>query len=86
MNIEAKTEAGKRLIRAGLVVYVEGIPFLVVKMLEVDGRRNEMHAIMESGLVNERIKVGEYSGAAMKDDSKLFIKFPSPMLLPITHF
>ena len=82
----AKTETGKKLESAGLIEWVNDIPYMRVRILELDGRNKRLYATVYSDKYRDRIDVGYYTDSAPQGEQIFAVSFPKPMLIPITVF
>lgn len=83
---DPKTETGKKLADAGLIEWVNNIPYMRIRILELDGRNKRLYATVYSDKYRERIDVGYYADSAPQGEQVFAVSFPEPMLIPITVF
>lgn len=82
----AKTEKGKKLEDAGLIEWINDIPYMRVRILELDGRNKRLYATVYSDRYRDRIDIGYYTDSAPDGEQVFAVSFPEPMLIPITVF
>lgn len=83
---EPKTETGRKLADAGLIEWVNDIPYMRVRILELDGRNKRLYATVYSDKYRDRIDIGYYTDSAPQGEQIFAVSFPKSMLIPITVF
>ena len=83
---DPKTETGKKLADAGLIEWVNSVPYMRVRILELDGRNRRLYATVYSDKYRDRIDVGYYKDSAPDVEQVFAVSFTSSMLIPIAIF
>ena len=81
-----KTETGKKLESAGLIEWVNDMPYVKVMILELDGRNRRLYATVYSDKYRDRLDVGYFEDSGPKEDQVFAVSFTSSMLIPIAVF